>query len=97
MPGGVLVVNTSLTTRATTREDIRIIPVPANAIAEELGNGKMANIVMTGALVAATNVLSIEAVERALEAHLPEKARHLLEANRQALRRGAALATAPVA
>ncbi|MDW8327029.1 MAG: 2-oxoacid:acceptor oxidoreductase family protein [Anaerolineales bacterium] len=97
VPGGVLVVNTSLTTRATTREDIRIIPVPANAIAEELGNGKMANIVMTGALVAATNVLSIEAVERALEAHLPEKARHLLEANRQALRRGAALATAPVA
>lgn len=96
-PGGVLVVNTSLTTRAATRSDIRVVPVPANAIAEELGNGKMANMVMTGALIAATGALSLEAVERALEAHLPEKARHLLEANRQALRRGAALISTPVA
>lgn len=96
-PGGVLVVNTSLTTRAATRTDIRIIPVSANAIAEELGNGKMANIVLTGALLAATGALTLEAVERALDAHLPAKARHLLEANREALRRGAALAESAVA
>jgi len=96
-PGGVLVVNTSLTTRAATRSDIRLIPVPANAIAEELGDAKMANLVLTGALVVATGALTVEAVERALEAHLPAKARHLLDANRQALRRGAALAESAIA
>jgi 2-oxoglutarate ferredoxin oxidoreductase subunit gamma len=96
-PGGVLVVNTSLTTRTATRSDIRLIPVPANAIAEELGNGKMANIVLTGALLVATGALTLEAVERALDAHLPAKARHLLDANRQALRRGAALAESIIA
>jgi 2-oxoglutarate ferredoxin oxidoreductase subunit gamma len=90
-PGGVLVVNSSLTTRHPTRTDIRVIEVPANAIAEELGSGKLANIVLTGALLAATQALPLDAVERALINHLPERHRALLDANRHALRRGAAL------
>jgi 2-oxoglutarate ferredoxin oxidoreductase subunit gamma len=91
-PGGVLVVNTSMTTRGATRGDIRVIEVPANSIAEELGNGKMANMVLTGALLAATGVLPVAVVERALSVHIPERHRRLLEANYQAMRRGAALA-----
>lgn len=90
-PGGVLVVNASLMTRAATRADIRILPVAANAIAEEIGSSKLANIVLTGALLAALPVLPLEAVERALADHLPERHRHLLPANHAALRRGAAL------
>jgi 2-oxoglutarate ferredoxin oxidoreductase subunit gamma len=93
-PGGVLIVNTSLVTRRATRVDIRVVEVPANTIAEELGNNKLANLVLTGALLAMTGVLPLEAVERALAAHLPERHRSLLEANYQALRRGAALAAA---
>lgn len=91
-PGGVLVINSSLTTHAATRTDIRAIEVPANAIAEELGSARLANIVLTGAMLAATGTLPLEAVERALEAHLPERHRKLLGANKEALRRGAALA-----
>jgi 2-oxoglutarate ferredoxin oxidoreductase subunit gamma len=91
-PGGVLVVNSSLVTRHPARTDLRAVEVPANAVAEELGSNKLANLVLTGALLAATHVLPLEAVERALEAHLPERHRGLLEANLQALRRGAALA-----
>jgi Pyruvate/2-oxoacid:ferredoxin oxidoreductase gamma subunit len=37
-------------------------------------------------------VLPLEVVERAIEAHLPERHRALLELNRQALRQGMALA-----
>ena len=94
-PGGVLVVNSSLVTRHPARRDIRIVEVPANAMADELGSNRLANLVLTGALLAATGVLPPEAVERALAAHLPERHRSLLEANYQALRRGAALAAAP--
>jgi 2-oxoglutarate ferredoxin oxidoreductase subunit gamma len=96
-PGGVLVANASLMTRAATRADIRILPIAASAIAEELGNGKLANIVLTGALLAALPVLPLEAVERALADHLPERHRHLLAANQAALRRGAALPEAATA
>lgn len=93
-PGGVLVVNSSLVTRHPARTDIRVVEVPANALAEELGSNRLANLVLTGALLAATGALPLEAVERALAAHLPERHRSLLEANYQALRRGAALAAA---
>ena len=94
-PGGVLVVNSSLVTRHPARTDIRVVEVPANTMAEELGSNRLANLVLTGALLAATGALPLEAVERALAAHLPERHRSLLEANYQALRRGAALAAAP--
>lgn len=96
-PGGLLVVNASLTTRRAQRGDLRVIEIPANAIAEELGNVRLANIVLTGAWLAASQVLSLAAVERALAGHLPERHRHLLPANTQALRRGAALAEAALA
>lgn len=92
-PGGWLIVNSSLITRHVTRNDIRTLEVPANAIAEELGDGRLANIVLTGALLAATGVLPLEAVEQALRNHLPERHRELLKANQEALRRGAEVAT----
>ncbi|MBL8058890.1 MAG: 2-oxoacid:acceptor oxidoreductase family protein [Anaerolineales bacterium] len=95
--GGVLVVNSSLIPRRPQRTDLRVVEVPANALAEELGNVRLANVVAVGALVAAAGVLSVEAVERALAAHLPERHKHLLPANSQALRRGAALAAAALA
>jgi 2-oxoglutarate ferredoxin oxidoreductase subunit gamma len=93
-PGGVLVVNTSLVAKLSARRDLWVVATPANAIAEELGNVKLANMVLTGALVAATNVLPLEAVGKALAAHLPARHQALLAANREALRRGAALVEA---
>jgi 2-oxoglutarate ferredoxin oxidoreductase subunit gamma len=93
-PGGVLVVNSTLMTRRATRTDIRVIEVPANEIAEEIGNVRLANIVMTGAMLAATGVLPLEALQQALQAHLPERHRKLLPANFEAMRRGAAIVTA---
>jgi 2-oxoglutarate ferredoxin oxidoreductase subunit gamma len=93
-PGGVLVINASLMTRRPARTDIRVVEVPGNAIAEELGNTRLVNILLTGALLAATQALPLETVEAALRHHLPPRHQHLLEANCAALRRGAALAEA---
>ncbi|HIQ05774.1 MAG TPA: 2-oxoacid:ferredoxin oxidoreductase subunit gamma [Anaerolineae bacterium] len=91
-PGGVLLYNSSLIDRPSQRTDIRVVPVPANDVAAKLGSARLANMVMLGALVAATAILPLEAVEQALINHLPERHRHFLEPNREALRRGAALA-----
>jgi 2-oxoglutarate ferredoxin oxidoreductase subunit gamma len=66
LAGGLLIVNSSLTTRPVSRTDIWVVDLPANAIAEALGHIKLANIVLAGALVAATNVLPLESLERAL-------------------------------
>ncbi|UCC89976.1 MAG: 2-oxoacid:acceptor oxidoreductase family protein [Anaerolineales bacterium] len=94
--GGVLVYNSSLISRVHQRSDIRYIPVPANEVATNLGNVKMANMVALGALVAVTKVLPLEAVAQALRDHLPESKRDLVEPNLEALRRGAELGTSVV-
>ena len=91
--GGVLVYNSSLISSAPRRTDIRHVAVSASDVATELGGSvKMANMVALGALVAATNVLPLEAVVQALRDHLPESKRNTLEPNVRALRHGAELA-----
>jgi 2-oxoglutarate ferredoxin oxidoreductase subunit gamma len=94
-PGGVMIYNSSLIELKPQRTDIHYAAVPGNAIAEALGNVRQANVALLGALLAATGALPLEAVEAALDAHLPERQRKYLESNKTALRRGAALAAEP--
>jgi 2-oxoglutarate ferredoxin oxidoreductase subunit gamma len=86
--GGSLIVNASLVNRSIERDDVQYVLIPANEIAESLGDKRMTNIVMVGALLAQIPVLPIEAIEKALEDHLPERHKKLLPLNFQALRAG---------
>ena len=90
--GGLLVYNRSLVDHPPARDDIRYVAVPANEIAEQLGNVRQANVVLLGGYVAATGVLPLDAVETALDNHLPGRQRRFLDSNKEALRRGAACA-----
>ena len=92
--GGYLVVNTSLVDRNPEREDIEVILVPAVEIAEELGDKRLANLVLLGALVDRMGPLTIEQIGDSLGRHIPEHRRNLLEANLKALARGAEIARA---
>jgi 2-oxoglutarate ferredoxin oxidoreductase subunit gamma len=88
-PGGVLIVNANLAECQSDRQDINVIGIAANSLAEQAGHVRYANVVMTGALLAATGIMPVEALERALAEHLPEHHRRALEANHRALRLGA--------
>lgn len=87
--GGVLVVNASMVDRPVKREDIKVVSIPANDIAESLGSKRSVNMVMIGALLGNMDLLSLDAVEAALESHLPERHQKYLEGNKAALRKGA--------
>ena len=91
-PGGILVYNRSLIEADETRADVQYYGVPANAVAESLGNVRQANVVLLGALLQITGALPLTAVEQALDAHLPARQRQYLESNKEALRQGALLA-----
>lgn len=93
-PDGVLVINTSLADRQATRHDIRVVSIPGSDIAEELGDRRMTNMVLLGGLLANLPVLSMEAIERALQTHLPIRHQRLLPLNMQALHRGAGFVVA---
>jgi 2-oxoglutarate ferredoxin oxidoreductase subunit gamma len=86
--GGTLIVNQSMVDRAAKREDINVIFVPCNEIAEEVGNKKLLTMVAVGALLTVLPEISLKDVEKALEGHLPTRHKHLLPMNYEALRRG---------
>jgi 2-oxoglutarate ferredoxin oxidoreductase subunit gamma len=90
-PGGTLVINSSLTEKRSTRNDIRVVYVPSSEIANELGNFQLCGMVALGALVAATQAVPASAILDCLESTLPTTKHHLLDGNRQALARGAQL------
>ena len=67
--GGLLIVNTSFVEDVlVTRNDVNKICFPASEIAyQEVGEYKMANMVMLGALIRSSNVVSLEKAESAME------------------------------
>lgn len=89
---GYLIINRSLVNLPLTRGDIHPVELPASDVAVEIGDAKMMNVILLGALIACTHVVSMDAVDRALDLHLPERRRNLLGLNKAALRRGAELA-----
>ena len=60
-PGGLLCVNSSIVNTETARSDIEILAIPTSELAEGLGTIKVANMVMLGALVRASNMISYDA------------------------------------
>ncbi|BCY17247.1 MAG: 2-oxoacid:ferredoxin oxidoreductase subunit gamma [Chloroflexi bacterium] len=87
--GGLLVVNSSMVDRSVDRTNIRVVALPANDLAENLGDKRLTNMVMLGAMLANQPVLPVEALEKALENHIPERHRKLLPSNIKALQKGA--------
>ena len=90
-PGGLLLVNSSLVETVSEREDIRALYIPASDIATELGNPRMANMVILGALIGATNIVSLNTVAQQLDEHLSQRQRKWLEPNITALKKGGEL------
>ena len=93
-PGGLLFYNASLIDEAPTRTDVTVVPVPCNEIAEKLGNSRTANMVMLGAILERTHLVTIDAAMEALKITFGPKKERLLPINRQAMEAGAAAARA---
>lgn len=89
-PGGLLMINSSVVTMRATREDIRVLYVPASDIAQELGNGKVMNSVMLGAFAQAVSFLKLETIESMFEEIYQGPKAKLIPLNCAALHRGAA-------
>lgn len=85
---GLLFFNQTLITSKPTRDDITIIPVEANAIAEELGQGRIANMVMLGVVAKKTGLLELETLKKAQRKRFTKANKEQLELNDKALERG---------
>lgn len=90
--GGLLAANSSLVVWQSLRKDIESLYIPASDIADELGNTRLANVVMLGAVLTRYPILPLAAIRRALEQHIPSNRQNLLQPNEKALDKGALLA-----
>lgn len=87
-PGGLLIYDPSGIHRPPTRTDITIVPVDAMQATITLGNAKSYNMVLLGALMGLTDIVTLDDVLKGLKKALPERHHHLLPANEQALLAG---------
>lgn len=87
-PGGLLVINSSLVDRSPDRTDMDVLEIPANEIAEEIGNRRLVNLVLIGALLQRLPIFTVETVRASLDKHIPDRHRDMLQLNLTALKRG---------
>ncbi len=90
--GGILIMNASVIDREPKRKDITIIRIPANDVADRIGNLKVQNMVMLGAYIEVAKTVSVESVFKALEYKMTGKKAALLDLNKKAVEEGMKLA-----
>jgi 2-oxoglutarate ferredoxin oxidoreductase subunit gamma len=86
--GGLLCANSSIVNTDSARSDIEILAIPTSELAEKLGNIKVANMVMLGALVRASDMISFDTMLENLSEILGEGKAKLMKLNREALKLG---------
>lgn len=87
-PGGTLFYNSSLIHITPKRTDIKVVAIAANDIASELGNDKVANMVMMGAILKQTGIVKLETVISVLKKTMTGKKQALIPMNQLALEKG---------
>lgn len=87
-PRGLLIMNTSLIKNPPKRSDIEIIGIKATDIAKELSNSQAANMVMLGALIVKTGILSRKTIFNSLQEIMPEHRKKAIPLNEKAFKKG---------
>ena len=91
--GGLLVYNSSLINeRPHLLDSVKMMPVPADELAVEIGDKRIANIVILGAYLRRKNILNLDYAISGLGDVLAKKHKDVLDINTAALKRGAEFA-----
>jgi len=71
--GGVLIVDSTIVKPDRLAENYRLYKVPATELAEKLGRRIIANVIMLGFVARIWDAISVEALQEAVKAGVPEK------------------------
>lgn len=86
---GIVILNSSLIEAdLADSQRLRVFPIPANELADEIGNTRMANMVALGAYVQATGIIDLAQVQESLTSVISAHYSHLIPKNSQALQAG---------
>ena len=80
-PGGLLLLNSSIIHQKAKRDDITVIELPANDLANELGNPLVANMIMLGAFARASKIVTEPTLETVIYNTFSKKKAALVDIN----------------
>lgn len=86
VPGGLIIKDSSLVDRDIERKDVTVVSIPATELADEIGDRKIANMVLLGALIEKTGIMPMESLLKSLGEHGKQS---FFEMNKKALEKGA--------
>lgn len=83
--GGTIFLNSSMIESRPIRGDLEIYEIPANDLAKQLPGNKVSNIIMLGAFIKKTEVVSLDTMSRALRDTFGHKNPAIFKSNKAAL------------
>ncbi|MDK2564418.1 2-oxoacid:acceptor oxidoreductase family protein [Romboutsia sedimentorum] len=89
-PGGKIIVNSSLIEQKVQRDDIEVYYIQANDLASELGNPRVANMIMLGAYLKTEPAVEVDSVLEAFKKVFGPSKEKFVPLNKDALLKGAA-------
>ncbi|MFH1672564.1 MAG: 2-oxoacid:acceptor oxidoreductase family protein [Pseudomonadota bacterium] len=88
-PDGIIFFNSDLIKSAPQRTDVVVVGIPANTIAKKIGNLRIANMAMCGAVAEKTGLVPPESIINSVEYIFANKGPKIFEINTRAIREGA--------
>ena len=88
VPGGLILVDSTLIAEKVTRTDVRVCYVPATKLANDSGFSTLANMILMGKLLKESEDMSFDHTEDALKKVIPARKMNLLDVNLKALETG---------
>ena len=85
VPGGLILVDSTLIARQVKRTDVRVFYVPATQLAKDMGAPTLANMVITGKLIKECDGISYDNIKESLKKVVSAKHTDLIEVNCKAL------------
>jgi len=86
-PGGYLILNSSMITKEPTRNDIKVIKVPFNDMAKEVGNPKTINMVALGSILKYFDLISVDSIKQQVAETFSAKPK-IIQINQEAIQAG---------
>ena len=88
-PGGIIIVDSTLIERKVNRDDVTVYYVPATKLASDNEMPTLANMIIAGKLLKATDGFTEEGVEAELKKVISAKRADMLDVNKKAMQIGA--------
>ncbi len=88
VPGGMIFVDSTLIERKVKRDDVKVFYIPATQLAQQMSAPTLANMIITGKLIAESGMIKTESIEQTLGKIVSAKRANLLEVNLKAIKCG---------